>query len=374
MTMSRPRNARRLRCWLWVAVALAFVSDRSTATARRDLPPLLTDREFWELMNALEEKPLADGYASDNLVSNEMLFSDVLPKLRQTVTPGSVFLGVGPEQNFSFVADLRPGIAFVVDLRRVNWHLHLMYKAAFEMSSDRADFLSRLFARRRPNALAQSATAAELFDAFENSPLENAAVERNALQLTNYLAKERRLPLSGADLEGIGRVYRAFCQYGFALDSASTLTYARELVGRSGPNFRDLMTQGTAGSGDLTYLGSEQRFVVVKDLHRRNLIVPVVGDFAGPTTLRAIGGFLRQRGAVMQVFYVSNVESYLRRDGVWDSFCTNVGSMPLAADSVFVRVRSTSFIYFPGGVAREIPPTFTELVPISKGIEPCRKP
>jgi hypothetical protein len=37
----------------------------------------------------------------------------------------------------------------VLDIRRQNMLEHLTYKALFEMSTDRADFLSRLFSRQR---------------------------------------------------------------------------------------------------------------------------------------------------------------------------------------------------------------------------------
>ena len=59
-------------------------------------------------------------------------------------------MGVGPEQNLTYVAAFRPRIAFVVDIRRQNLLHHLWYKAVFELSPTRAEFLSRLFARALP--------------------------------------------------------------------------------------------------------------------------------------------------------------------------------------------------------------------------------
>ena len=55
-----------------------------------------------------------------------------------------------PEQNFTYIAALKPKMAFIIDIRRGNLQLHLMYKALFELSSDRADFIFRLFSRKRP--------------------------------------------------------------------------------------------------------------------------------------------------------------------------------------------------------------------------------
>jgi hypothetical protein len=64
-----------------------------------------------------------------------------------------------------------------------------------------------------------------------------------------------------------------------------------------------------------------------------------VGNFGGHA-LRAVGEYLREHGATVGVFYLSNVEQYLRQDGIWGNFCANVASMPLTADSTFIRSQS----------------------------------
>jgi len=43
----------------------------------------------------------------------------------------------------------------------------------------------------------------------------------------------------------------------------------------------------------------------------------------------------------VSAFYLSNVEEYLRRDGLWQNFCTNVAMLPSDDTSLFIRsVRS----------------------------------
>ena len=101
------------------------------------------------------------------------------------------------------------------------------------------------------------------------------------------------------------------------------------------------MTQGDTGGAGLSYLGTEERFQFLKDLESRNLVIPVVGNFAGPKALRAIGRYLKTHGASVTAFYVSNVEGYLRRDGTWPAFCANVATMPLDAASLFIRPSSS---------------------------------
>ena len=98
-------------------------------------------------------------FRSDNFVSNEITFQWVIPDLLRTTKPGGVYLGVGPDQNFTYIVALKPKIAFIFDIRRQNMLTHLMYKALIEQSTDRADFVSRLFARPRPTGLDTASSA-----------------------------------------------------------------------------------------------------------------------------------------------------------------------------------------------------------------------
>ena len=97
-------------------------------------------------------------FTSDNLLSNERVFARLVPELVAKTKPGGVYLGVGPEQNFTYIAAMRPRMAFITDIRRGNLHLQLMYKALFELSADRAEFVSRLFTKPRPAGLTATST------------------------------------------------------------------------------------------------------------------------------------------------------------------------------------------------------------------------
>ena len=94
----------------------------------------------------------------------------------------------------------------------------------------------------------------------------------------------------------------------------------------------------------------------MKDLQSRNLIIPVVGNFAGPRALRAIGDYVRTRSATVDVFYLSNVEEYLgKADGVppngdWRVFCRNVATLPITERSVFVRPLGVAFVTADGAL------------------------
>src|SRR4029079_13747885 len=140
-------------------------------------------------------------------------------------------------------------------------------------------------------------------------------------------------PLGADDLEGVEYVYRNFHQFGPALNYHSS-------DGRvtAAPTYADVMSATDAATGiEHGYLASEGNFAFVKALQSRNLIVPVVGDFAGPKALPAIGAYLKDHGATVRAFYVSNVETYLEWNGKWDTFCANVAAMPLDLSSLFIR-------------------------------------
>ena len=323
-------------------VALLLVLLSSVAVFSRDtLPAALSDREFWALTEQLSEP---DGFfrsnsgSPDNLLSNEREVSTVAGALAGRVKPSGVYLGVGPEQNFTYIAATRPRIAFITDIRRGNLHLHLMYKALFELSANRADFVARLFSRTRLPGSAATASAAEVMSAVGRAgPVGEAGFKANFKAITDHLTRTRALPLGTDDLAGIEYVYRHFYRFGPAINYTSSINGR---TGSPGAYAAIMATTDGATGVERTYLASEDHFAIVKALQRRNLIVPIVGDFAGPKALRAVGAYLKARAAIVTVFYVSNVEMYLRRNGVWPAFCANVASLPLDAASTFIRPSS----------------------------------
>jgi hypothetical protein len=299
------------------------------------LPARLTGAEFWRLTTQMSEP---DGsFRSENMVSNEMVFARLLPDVVSRVEPGGVYLGVGPEQNFTYIAATRPRMAFITDIRRGNLHVLLMYKALFELSADRAEFVSRLFTRARPAGLAGMSTARQIMDAYASAPSgSEATFARNLDAVIQHLIGTRGIPLDAADREGVSAAYRTFFFYGPGINYAASTLLTPARAGNSA-TYRDLMTQTDANGRELSFLGSEETFKTLKDLNERNLMVPLVGNFSGPKTIRAIGAYVRSRGATVSAFYVSTVEPYLRRDGSLDAFCDSVATLPTTARSIFIR-------------------------------------
>jgi hypothetical protein len=318
------------------AVTLGARIALPDVAARAGLPERLSGQEFWALSERLSEPN--GTFHSENFVSNERHYQTVIPELVTRVRQGGVYLGVGPEQNFTYIAALRPALAFIIDIRRGNLHEHLLYKALMEMSADRAEFLSRLFSRERPAGLGAHSTVNQLFAAYfpiESSP---ALYTENLAAVLQWLARRHGLTLSDEDRRGVDHVYKsAFFAEGPNL--GYVLAGARGRVGS--PTFADLMSMDDGHGTQRGFLASEASFAIVKSLHARNLIVPVVGDFSGPKALRAVGAYVRAHDATVAAFYLSNVEQYLTPQSVWNRFCANVASMPVDGSSTFIRsVRS----------------------------------
>jgi hypothetical protein len=329
----------------WLAAALVVAALGSGAcvltvgvgAADDTLPARLSDREFWKLVEGFSEP---DGtFRSDNLLSNELQFQYVIPRLTRMARSGQAYLGVGPEQNFTYIAALRPAIAFIVDIRRGNLDLQLLYKALFAMSADRAEFVSLLFSKPRPPGLTATSTARDIFDAYSTVTASERLYTGNRAAVRNELFTNHRFELSEDDLRGIEYVYRAFFMFGPSIQySPFGLT-----GGTVQPTYAALMAATDESGQARGFLSAEETFAFVKTLQSRNLIVPVIGNFAGSKAIRTVGAYLKQKGATVSVFYLSNVEEYLRRDGIWQDFCANVSQLPIDGASTFIRsVRNPS--------------------------------
>jgi hypothetical protein len=335
------RYRRLLLAILVLAVGFAAASVRLRVRAADErLPVRLADGDFWRLTEEFSEP---NGYfRSDNLLSNEVYFQYVIRDLIQRTEPGGVYMGVGPEQNFTYLAALKPRIAFITDIRRGNLDLHLMYKALFELSADRAEFASRLFSRKRPARLTSKSTADEIFTAYAGADQGAEDVySANLKAIDELLAKKHGFPLSSDDLSGINYVYRNFYSFGPNINYNSS---ARGGGFGGFVSYADLMVATDGDNVSRSYLANEENFRIVKELEQKNLVVPLVGDFAGSKALRAVGKYLKERSATVTAFYASNVEQFLYGSGTWTTFCRNVASLPLDATSTFIRsTRSGGF-------------------------------
>jgi len=258
----------------------------------------------------------------------------VIPDLLTNIKTPSVYMGVGPEQNFTYITALKPKMVFIVDVRRGNLDLQLMYKALFELSADRADFVGKLFSRKRPDGLTRMSSALEIFTAYRDVETNEALYKENLKAIDDLLMNKHHFALSDGDVQGVEYVYHAFYNFGpEKLNYSSTGGFG----GRYQPSYADLMVASDAAGASRSYLANEDNFQFMKTLETKNLLVPVVGNFAGPKAIRAVGDYVRLKGATVSAFYLSNVEQYLYQDKIWGNFCRNVATLPLETSSTFIR-------------------------------------
>jgi hypothetical protein len=334
MTRLRARAFSVLLGW---AILVASAPLRVAPAQGSKLPAALSDREFWELTELVSE---AGGtFQSDNFLSNERGYQIVIPSLIKTAKAGGVYLGVGPEQNFPYIIALKPALAIIFDVRRGNLHEHLLYKALFEMSSDRADFLSRLFSRKRPDGLTTTSSVDALMAAYDAVAPSEELYQANLKAVGEWLTKKHGFALHADDLPGIDYVYRtAFFTGGPQLTYNMGARGGRG-GGRGGGNsgtYAAIQSLDDGAGVNRGFLGSEANWLAMKDFHTRNLLVPVVGDFGGPKAIRAVGKYLKEQGAVVSAFYLSNVEQYLNQSGTEQTFLCNVSTLPLDDASTFI--------------------------------------
>jgi hypothetical protein len=305
----------------------------SVPAAAQDIPEQISDAEFWRIVTEFSEP---GGYfRSDNFISNETTLQVVIPELQETVGQGGVYVGVGPEQNFTYIVALLPKIAFIVDIRRQNMVQHLMYKALIEMSSNRIEFFSRLFSRPLPEDVEPDPTVGQIMSAFRRVGRDPVLYDDNLRALKAHLTTQHGFELSAEDTGSLEYVYDAFFQGG------PDITYSYIPGRRRRPGDPPLwqLVNATDRSGiNRGYLATEENFQALKRLHEKNLIVPLVGDFAGAKTLLTVGQYVREHHATVTTFYTSNVEQYLfQQPPDWSQFYSNVAQLPVDSSSTFIR-------------------------------------
>jgi hypothetical protein len=327
-------RVKRIRALVLVAMIVAIWpwSNRATSQAPSSLPSASNTSPFAALVERLSE-PNGD-FDTDNLISNESSYLHVMSALEQGGVTGGVYIGVGPDQNFSYIAHIRPASAFIIDIRRDNLLMHLLLKAIFASSRNRMEFLSVLTGRPVPDKL----------DSWRDASIEKIVMQLDATEASSGAAgagldrlhatiKATGVPVSAAELATIDRFRQSFVQEGLSLQFRSTGRPAREYY----PTYRDLLLETDRRGRKLCYLASEDDFQFVKALEGRDAVVPVVGNLSGPHALAAIGQEIARRGERVSAFYVSNIENYLFRDGSFPRFVENVKKLPRSDKSVIIR-------------------------------------
>jgi hypothetical protein len=289
----------------------------------------ISDSAFWEMITGFSEE--GGTFRYENLLSNENSYQRIIPALKRVVR-GDAYIGVGPEQNFTYIAAIEPKISFIVDIRRQNMLELLMYKALFELSNDRVDFVSRLFSRQRPEGLNADSSPEEIFKSYSAEVCIRQLLDHTLHKVTDRLTVRHGFSLTEDDRKTIQHVLETFCSagpqidYGF-VNAPSTLT---------APSYAELMTASDGMGQNWSYLASEEPFDRVRNMQLNNLIVPLVGNFAGNKTIRSVGQYLKMHNLTVSAFYISNVEQYLNETQKV-AFRSNVATLPITHSSRLIR-------------------------------------
>jgi hypothetical protein len=292
----------------------------------------MTDEALGQLIQAASED--TGEFPSDNYVSNETSYLQVAEALMDETLRGRAYVGVGPEQNLTYLALTRPAMAYIVDIRRQNMLEHMVLRGAMERAPTREEFLLGLTSRRLPDGEARAPAG----DALEAILDRVAALEprpelaKEGTEAAVALMARLGVPLLGGDRAALEEVVQAFSTKGV------DLAYSMERSKRRYPKLRELLAARDLAGAQRGFLATEESYAAVRTLLRENRVVPVVGDFCGDRALKTVARDVAARGLSLGAFYSSNVEQYLFKAKCYDRFVANVRAFPVDDASLFVRV------------------------------------
>lgn len=331
---------KRAALALIITAALAHSASAQAAPAIKK-----ASSEFATTIARLSEP---GGYFdTDNLISNESSYLHPLSRLRELGVSGGGYIGVGPDQNFTYIAAIRPRVAYILDLRRDNLLQHLMFKALFERSRNRMDYLCRWLGRVPPADLAswEQRSIAEI-TAWIGKQAANAKFAQAEQAAILGAVRQTGVPLSEQDAGTIRRFHDTFVAGGLDLQFTSFNRGPRPYY----PTLGQLILEKDLAGKQASYLAREEDWRFVKSLETEDRIIPVIGNLAGTYALNAIGRDLEKRGEKVSAVYTSNVEQYIWRDGSFPRFAETVSALPRDRRSVIIRS------YFGAGSGGQVHP------------------
>jgi hypothetical protein len=311
-------------------------SGKAEAPARL-VPPAIPDPASAESTYGrtfLRLSEPAGYFPSENVVSNETSYLHVLDAMRRIGVKGGAYIGVGPDQNFSYIAAVRPDVAFMFDIRRDAMLEHQLFKAVFAMSRNRLEYLCVLTAKPVPANVDswKDSSITALIKFVDNTSASVEFAKSSEIEIESR-ARKFGIPLSDNDV-GVLALYRAaFIRFGLDVQYSSLNGSMMSNM----PAWRDLLVEVDRAGNQLNYLAADSLFQLVKRMEAENRIIPVTGNAAGATALRRLGEEIRARGLTVSALYMSNVEQYLFRDMVFGSFADNVATLPRNEKSVMIR-------------------------------------
>ena len=347
------------RCSWFLLYLFTLLVSVSAQPKSATLPEKLSAAEFVRLIQEFSEE--GGEFHSDNLISNETTNLQIADQLKTLHTPGGAYIGVGAEQNFNFIAQTKPRIAFIVDVRRLAVVQHLIYKALFQLSPTRGEFLSRLLSRPLGKTPAGNAILNDLVQHFSNAAADEKLYAANLAEIRKLIKNDFQFTLNEQENQGLDYVMGEFKTNG--LELAYKLKTGGGMRGGMFPTFKEILTQTDLHGQQGTFLARDENYNFVRELHRKNLIIPITGNFAGTKAFAAVNGYLRKYNLTVATMYTSNVEQYLFQYHVFEGFAENVKRLPTNEKSLFIRTIN-SRIRHPARVSGVMFTTLMQRIPL----------
>ena len=344
MTFEFLHKKRKLHLWavslLIVLITAAFAATQYGFLLSDDISPA----KFTAIIQEFSEP---GGYfQSDNFVSNEEEYLKVLDKMKELGASGGAYIGVGPEQNFTYIARVKPKIAFIVDIRRQAMIQQLFYKALFHLCPNRTEFLSRLLSRpvKGPDAPPADAAMDALMRYFSLAPADDHALSSNLTEIKKTIREDFKFPLSEDDRMSLDYIGKSFRDDGVYISFQMDSFRGRRRGGLYFPTMREILEQRDSRGTYGNFLASDEDYNFVRKLQKQNRIIPIIGDFAGTKAIKSIAGYLDRESIPVSVFYISNVEQFLFQYDEFEAFVKNVKSLPMRPNSLLIRTIASMYL------------------------------
>ena len=198
----------------------------------------------------------------------------------------------------------------------------------------------------------------------------------NLAAIKKAITEDFQFPLNEADVKSLEYVYQSFRNDGFDIGFRMSRGGNRPATGGGGfggppnggrwgrfPTFKDLLTQSDLNGKPGNFLASHDDYEFVRGLHRKHLIIPVVGDFAGKKALAGVADYLRKNGFTVTAFYTSNVEMVLFQNSIFEGWAANVKRLPVNDRSLIIRAAFSRYAH-PARLEGHSTFTLLQLIPV----------
>lgn len=316
-----------------LSLKLLLIISFFAGSVNSQTAPNISPAEFSKIIRDMSED---NGYfRGESWVTNELTYLDVIESIEKYDIKGGAYIGVAPEQNFTYMAAIRPQIAFLVDIRAQNRMQHLMFKILFEISETRIEFLSNLFSMPLKGETGVKIPDSKsdinvIVNYLENSEQSRVLFNKNLSKMINTLNSKYKFNLTDWETSNIKHVYDHFY--------VENLNMTNGPWRNSYPTLGEIFTDRDKSGRQLNVFNNREQFLFIKKMQIENKVIPITGDYGNTYALSKVAAYLKKHNLTVSAQYVSNAEQYIIRSrGNWNNWVKNIKNMPYNDKTVFIR-------------------------------------